>query len=644
MEDKSYDGSSIQILEGLEAVRKRPGMYIGSTDARGLHHLVWEIVDNSIDEALNGYGNTISITIQKDDSIVVEDQGRGMPVDKHPSGKSALEVIFTVLHAGGKFSESGGYKTSGGLHGVGASVVNALSEWVEVNVYRDGKEYFMRFEDGGKKATTLKTVGKTNKTGSRVVFKADNRIFSTTKYSYDQICERARESAFLLKGIHIKVADERKEEREEENYHFEEGLEAFMNYLHEDKEVFHKPISFSGAGSNGITVDCAFQYIDEYQENMFSFVNMVRTKDGGTHEVGARSAFTKAFNEYARKYGLLKDKDKNFEGSDVREGLTIILSLGIPESLLQFEGQTKGKLGTTEARNVVENAVSEKLTYYLEENKELATTLVKKMQRASIAREAARKARNEARNGKARGKSEKVLSGKLASAQSKDARKKELYLVEGDSAGGSAKQGRDSKYQAILPLRGKVLNTEKAPLASVEKNEELNTIIHALGAGVGPNFTADDSNYHKVIIMTDADTDGAHIQVLLLTFFYRYMRELIEKGMVYIALPPLYKLEKGKDVMYAWTEDELESLRESKKGYSLQRYKGLGEMNADQLWETTMNPETRTLIQVDIEDAMIAERRVSVLMGDKADLRREWIEKNVSFTMEDSFSVEVKRS
>lgn len=644
MEEKTYDGSSIQILEGLEAVRKRPGMYIGSTDARGLHHLVWEIVDNSIDEALNGHGNTIHITIQKDGSIAVEDQGRGMPVDKHPSGKSALEVIFTILHAGGKFSESGGYKTSGGLHGVGASVVNALSEWVEVNVYRDGKEYFMRFEDGGKKTSPLKVIGKCSKTGSRVVFKADARIFSTLNYSYDQICERARESAFLLKGICIIVADERKEEREEEIYHFEEGLEAFMNYLHEDKEVFHKPVSFSGAGSSGITVDCAFQYIDEYQENMFSFVNMVRTKDGGTHEVGVRSAFTKVFNEYARKNALIKDKDKNFEGSDVREGLTIIISLGVPESLLQFEGQTKGKLGTPEARNVVENIVSEKLTYYLEENKELATTLVKKMQRASVAREAARKARNEARNGKTRGKSEKILSGKLASAQSKDARKKELYLVEGDSAGGSAKQGRDSKYQAILPLRGKVLNTEKAPLASVEKNEELNTIIHALGAGVGASFTAEDSNYHKVIIMTDADTDGAHIQVLLLTFFYRYMRELIEQGMVYIALPPLYKLEKSKDIVYAWTEDELESLRSTHKGYSLQRYKGLGEMNAEQLWETTMNPETRTLIQVDIEDAMIAERRVSVLMGDKADIRRDWIEKNVSFTMEDSFSVEVKRS
>ncbi len=644
MTKKTYDASSIQILDGLDAVRKRPGMYIGSTDVRGLHHLVWEIVDNAIDEALNGHGETIQITIEDHGVICVEDEGRGMPVGMHASGVSTLQVIFTVLHAGGKFSSDGGYKTSGGLHGVGASVVNALCKWVEVTVCTGGTIYQVEFRNGGSEIGALKKIGKTNKTGSKVRFLPDDTIFSTTKFSFSTIAERARESAFLLKGLKLIVCDARKDKEKEEVYHFENGLEAFIEYIHEDKQTFHKPISFSGE-MNDIKVECAFQYTDEYQENMFSFVNMVRTKDGGTHEAGARSAFTKVFNDYARRNGLLKEKDKNFEGSDVREGLTLVLSLGIPEYLLQFEGQTKGKLGTTEAKAVVDNIVAEKLTYFLEENKDLAVTLIKKMARASLAREAARKAREDARKGKTKGKSEKVLSGKLASAQSRDARKKELYLVEGDSAGGSAKQGRDSKYQAILPLRGKVLNTEKASIVNIEKNEELNTIIHALGAGVGANFSLEDVNYHKVILMTDADDDGAHIQVLLLTFFYRYMRDLIKAGMVYIALPPLYKISKGKEVVYAWSDEELQDVKKTfTKGYTLQRYKGLGEMNADQLWDTTMCPETRTLIQVSIDDAALAERRVSVLMGDKADVRRDWIEENVSFTLEDNYMEEVKSS
>lgn len=641
MNNNNYDGSSIQILEGLEAVRKRPGMYIGSTDGRGLHHLVWEIVDNAIDEALNGHGDEVTIALEKDGIVRVEDHGRGVPIDMHQSGVPSMQVIYTVLHAGGKFSEEGGYKTSGGLHGVGASVVNALSSWMEVTSCRDGHKKRMVFENGATKISKLEDLGTTRATGTTVRFKPDDSIFSTTQFSFSQVSERAQESAFLLRGLKIIVIDEEKDKKEE--YHYEDGLEAFLNYLHEGKESFHKPVSFYGATLNGIALDWAFQYTDEYQENIFSFVNMVRTKDGGTHESGARTAFTKVFNEYARKNGLLREKDKNLDGSDVREGLTLIISLSIPEHLLQFEGQTKGKLGTPEAKALTEAMIYEKLTFFLEENKELATTLIKKMQKAYAAREAARKAREDARKGKSKNRVEKILSGKLANAQSKDPRRKELYLVEGDSAGGSAKQGRDSKYQAILPLRGKVLNTEKASIASIEKNEELNTIIHALGAGVGASFSAEDANYHKVIIMTDADTDGAHIQTLLLTFFYRYMRELVEKGMVYIALPPLYKVSKGKDAAYAWDEEELDVLRKKfGRGYALQRYKGLGEMNADQLWDTTMCPETRTLIQVTIDDVMMAERRVSVLMGDKADVRREWIEENVSFTLEDDYMKEVK--
>ena len=636
MPKQQYDESSIVILEGLDAVRKRPGMYIGSTDSKGLHHLVWEIVDNAIDEALNGYGNEIAITLEKDGSVTVEDHGRGMPVGKHKSGVSTLQVIFTILHAGGKFTSHGGYTSAGGLHGVGASVVNALCTWCKVTVH-DGKDIWsMTFEDGGSKIGKLERVGKTNRTGSTVTFKPDPTIFKTVHFSYSTICERAQEDAFLLKGLKMIVRDKRKEEKEV-IYQYEDGLKAFIDEVNQDHTPMHDSISFRGE-SNQIVVEGCFQYTDEYQENIFSFTNMVRTRDGGSHETGAKQAFTKVFNEYARKNGFLKEKDKGFDGNDVREGLTLVINLTIPEDYLQFEGQTKEKLGSPEAKPATETVVSENLRYFLEENKEIANALVRKIIKAAQARNAARKARADIRNGKGKNRSERVLSGKLASAQSKDARRKELYLVEGDSAGGSAKQGRDSKYQAILPLRGKVLNTEKASLEAIEKNEELNTIIHALGAGVGANFTAEDSNYYKVIIMTDADDDGAHIQNLLLTFFYRYMRELITHEMLYIALPPLYRIAKGGKEYYLYTNEELDEKKaELKNGYTITRYKGLGEMNATQLWDTTMNPESRTLLCVTIENAMMAEKRVTELMGDKAELRRNWIEDNVVFTLEDDY-------
>lgn len=636
MPKQQYDESSIVILEGLDAVRKRPGMYIGSTDSKGLHHLVWEIVDNAIDEALNGYGDEITITLEKDGSVTVEDHGRGMPVGKHKSGVSTLQVIFTILHAGGKFTSHGGYTSAGGLHGVGASVVNALCTWCKVMVH-DGKDVWsMTFEDGGSKIGKLEKVGKTNHTGSIVSFKPDPSIFKSLHFSYSTICERAQEDAFLLKGLKMIVRDKRKEEREVV-YQYEDGLKAFIEEVNQDHTPMHDPISFRGE-SNQIIVEGCFQYTDEYQENIFSFTNMVRTRDGGSHETGAKQAFTKVFNEYARKNGFLKEKDKGFDGNDVREGLTLVINLTIPEDYLQFEGQTKEKLGTPEAKPATEMVVSENLRYFLEENKEVANALVRKIIKAAQARNAARKARADIRNGKGKNRSERVLSGKLASAQSKDARRKELYLVEGDSAGGSAKQGRDSKYQAILPLRGKVLNTEKASLEAIEKNEELNTIIHALGAGVGANFTVEDSNYYKVIIMTDADDDGAHIQNLLLTFFYRYMRDLITHEMLYIALPPLYRIAKAGKEYYLYTNEELDEKKaELKNGYTITRYKGLGEMNATQLWDTTMNPESRTLLCVTIENAMMAEKRVTELMGDKAELRRNWIEDNVVFTLEDDY-------
>jgi len=634
-----YDENSITILEGLEAVRKRPGMYIGSTDKRGLHHLVWEIVDNAVDEIINGYGSKITVRINKDGSITVADNGRGVPIGMHKSGKSTPEVIYTILHAGGKF-ETAGYKVSGGLHGVGASVVNALSDWMEVTILREGKISQIKFKEGGKVDVPLKEIGKTNKTGTIVTFMPNQEIFKNLSFSYTTICERMQESAFLVKELTCEVEDVADDKRI--TYHYEKGITSFVEYINEDKKALNKVIPIHGT-KNNIEVDVAMQYTDSYNENIISFVNNVKTIDGGSHEVGFKTAITKAFNDYARNNNLIKTKDSNFEGSDAREGLTAVINLKIPENLLQFEGQTKGKLGTPEAKPSVEGIVYDALKYYLEENREVSVKIVEKMVKSKSAREAARKAREEARNGKKNKNEARNIIGKLTPPQSRNPKINELFIVEGNSAGGTAKNARDRKFQAILPLRGKIINTLKATDADIFKNEEINTMINCIGAGYGDNFDIKDINYDKIIIMTDADDDGAHIQCLLLTFFYKYMRPLIENGHLYIAMPPLYKIDYGKTHEYCWTNEELKEITEGKSNYKLQRYKGLGEMNPGPLWETTMDPERRNLIRVSIEDTVLASKRVNTLMGDVVEPRKEWINENVEFSLEDDFDISLNK-
>ena len=622
--EADYGAEQIQILEGLEAVRMRPGMYIGSTSERGLHHLVYEVVDNSIDEALAGYCDHIDVTIHKDNSITVVDNGRGIPVDMHESGKPAVEVVLTVLHAGGKFGGDG-YKVSGGLHGVGVSVVNALSTSMEVQVKRDGKIYEIAFKRG---VTTkpLTVVGTTAETGTRVHFVPDPEIFSVTTYSYETLRHRLRELSFLNHGITIGLHDERVEPVRSEQFHFDGGISSFVEHLNRKKEVLNpEPIYFNGVKDDTV-VEIAMQYNDSYQENIYSFVNNINTEEGGTHLAGFKLALTRAANDFARKQGILKDKDSNLSGDDVREGLTCVISLKIREP--QFEGQTKTKLGNSEVRGIVDSIVTEGLSEYFDENPAITKRIIDKAIMAARAREAARKARELTRRKNALEVSS--LPGKLADCSVKDPEQAEIYLVEGDSAGGSAKQGRDRRFQAILPLRGKILNVEKARLDKIFANAEIRTMITAFGTGISEDFDLSKRRYGKIIIMTDADVDGAHIRTLLLTFLYRYMKPLIEHGHVYIAQPPLYQIRKGKKHWYTYSDDELAKKLDEvgRDGVTVQRYKGLGEMNPEQLWETTMDPEGRTMLRVEMEDAEEADELFTILMGDKVEPRRQFIEEN----------------
>ncbi len=621
-----YGANQIQILEGLEAVRKRPGMYIGSTSARGLHHLVYEVVDNSIDEALAGYCTHIEVTIHKDNSITVTDNGRGIPVDMHESGKPAVEVVLTVLHAGGKFGGSG-YKVSGGLHGVGVSVVNALSTNMEVKVKRDGKIHEITFEKGVTKEP-LKVVGQTDETGTLVHFVPDAEIFDETVYDYDTLRHRLRELSFLNRGITIILTDERPEEVRQETFYFEGGISSFVEHLNRNKEVINpEPVYFNGTKDTTV-VEIALQYNTSYSENIYSFVNNINTEEGGTHLAGFKSALTRAANDFARRQGIIKNNEDNLVGEDIREGLTCVISIKLREP--QFEGQTKTKLGNSEVRGIVDSIVSEGLSEYFEENPVISKKIIEKSIMASRAREAARKARELTRRKNALEVSS--LPGKLADCSVKDPEQAEIYLVEGDSAGGSAKQGRDRRFQAILPLRGKILNVEKARLDKILNNEEIRTMITAFGSGIGSEFDITKRRYGKIIIMTDADVDGAHIRTLLLTFFYRYMRPLIENGHVYIAQPPLYQIRKGRSHWYTYSDEELaQKLDEiGRDGITVQRYKGLGEMNPEQLWETTMDPEKRTVLQVHLREAEEADSIFTILMGDKVEPCRRFIEEHAN--------------